>query len=52
VVPGNVAWMQQLLNDEPTHDIMGPFEATYVNSKAANTPFEFMEIVLGADLTA
>jgi hypothetical protein len=56
MVPGSNAWMQHLLNDDPTHDILGPFKATDTNTrttkcgKLAYIPFELMELVLGADL--
>jgi hypothetical protein len=46
----------QLLGDEPTHMILGHFEATDPNTKtekyrkAAYTPYQFMEMVLGAYL--
>jgi hypothetical protein len=58
VVPGSVARTHQLLNAEPTHNILGPYEATDANTRknkcqmAAYTPFEIIEMVLGAKLTA
>jgi hypothetical protein len=57
-VQGSIARTQQLLNAEPTHDILGPFEATDANtrttkcSKLAYIPFDLIELVLGGGLTA
>jgi hypothetical protein len=33
VVPVSIARTQQLLNVEPTHDILGPYQATDANTK-------------------
>jgi hypothetical protein len=57
VVPGSIARTQQLLNTYPSHNILGPYEATNTNTKAtkcrmaAYTTFELTETVLGAKLT-
>jgi hypothetical protein len=58
VVPGSIARTQQLLNAEPTIDILGPYTASMANTRTtkcrlgAYLPFDLMEMVLGADLTA
>jgi hypothetical protein len=58
VVPGSIARTQQLLNAEPTIDILGPYTASMANTRTtkcrlgAYLPFNLMEMVLGADLTS
>jgi hypothetical protein len=58
VVPGRIPRTQQLLNAEPTIDILGPYTASMANTRTtkcrlgAYLPFDLMEMVLGADLTA
>jgi hypothetical protein len=58
VVPDSIARTQQLLNAEPTIDILGPYTASMSNTRTtkcrlvAYLPFDLMEMVLGADLTA
>jgi hypothetical protein len=57
-VPGSMERVMQLLNDEPGRETLGPFAATDANVRTTTTrgmayfPFEFMEPLLGADLTA
>jgi hypothetical protein len=57
-VPGSMERVMQLLNDEPGRETLGPFAATDANVRTTKTqgmvyfPFEFMEPLLGADLTA
>jgi hypothetical protein len=58
VVPGSIARNLQLLRAEPTATILGPYAGTDANTRTtkcrgmAYTPFELMEVVLGAELTA
>jgi hypothetical protein len=57
IVPGSIARTRQLLAAEPTHDMLGHFTTEAVNTRttkcrrATYIPFEFMELVLGKDLT-
>jgi hypothetical protein len=50
--------MQQLINDEPSREYLGPFKATDANIHTTKThgmayfSFKMMEPLLGADLTA
>jgi hypothetical protein len=58
VVPGSIARTQQFLDSEPTIDILGPYTASVANTRitkcrlGAYIPFDLMDMVLGADLTA
>jgi hypothetical protein len=58
IVPGSIARTRQLLAAEPTHNMLGHFTTEAVNTRttkcrrATYIPFEFMELVLGKDLTA
>jgi hypothetical protein len=58
IVPGSIARTRQLLAAEPTHDMLGHFTTEAVNTRtnkcrmATYTPFEFMELALGKDLTS
>jgi hypothetical protein len=58
IVPGTLARVQQLLSEEPNHEALGPFKATYANVRTIKTrtmayvPFKILEPLLGADLTA
>jgi hypothetical protein len=58
VVPGSIARTQQLLDVKPTIDTMGPYTVSMANTRTmkcrigAYIPFDRMEMVLGADLTA
>jgi hypothetical protein len=58
IVPGTLERVQQLLNDEPGRDTLGPFKATDVNvgttkiSGMGYLPLDLMEPLLGADLNA
>jgi hypothetical protein len=58
LVPGSISRTQQLLDIEPSSDILGPYMASVENTRTmmcclgAYTPFDLMEMVLGADLTA
>jgi hypothetical protein len=57
-VPGSTERVMQLINDEPGRETLGPFAATDANVRTTKTrgmayfPFEFMEPLLGADITA
>jgi hypothetical protein len=57
MVTGSITRMQHILNDEPNHEIVGPFGAMNANNrptksrKLAYIPFDIMELVLGAELT-
>jgi hypothetical protein len=57
VVPGSISRTRQLLDTEPTIDILGPYTASVANTRTnkcrlgAYLPFDLMEMVLGADLT-
>jgi hypothetical protein len=58
LVPGSIARTFQLLSAEPIFSALGPFNAGESNTRTtkcrgmAYTPFELMEVVLGAHLTA
>jgi hypothetical protein len=58
VLPGSIARTRQLLNAEPTIDILDPYTAYMANTRTTKChlgtylPFDLMEMVLGADLTA
>jgi hypothetical protein len=58
IVPGTHERVMQLLNDEPTAEVLGPFPSTEVNTRTVKTratvyfPFEAVSVVLGRDLTA
>jgi hypothetical protein len=57
-VPGSMERVMQLLNDEPGRETLGPFAAIDANVRTTKTrgmayfPFEFIEPLLGADLTS
>jgi hypothetical protein len=57
-VPGSMERVIQLINDETGRETLGPFAATDANVRTTKTRgmayfhFEFMEPLLGADLTA
>jgi hypothetical protein len=58
LVPGSISRTNQLLDAEPTIDILGPYKASVAITRTmkccigAYIPFDLMEMVLGADLTA
>jgi hypothetical protein len=58
VVPGSIVRTQQLINADPTIGILGPYTVSMTNTRTtkchlgAYLPFDLMEMVLGADLTA
>jgi hypothetical protein len=58
VVTGSIARTHQLLNPDPTIDILDPYTAPMATTRTtkcrlgAYLPFDLMEMVLGADLTA
>jgi hypothetical protein len=58
LVPGSIARTLQMLSSEPTFNALGPFNAGDANTRTtkcrgmAYIPFELMEVVLGAYLTA
>jgi hypothetical protein len=58
IVPGAVERVRQLLSDEPTVTTLGPFMTGDVNVRTMNIrvmahfPFDIMDFLLGANLTA
>jgi hypothetical protein len=58
VVPGSITRTHQRLDAELTIDILGPYTTSMANTRTtkcrlgAYIPFNLMEMVLGADLTA
>jgi hypothetical protein len=58
LVPGSIDRTLQLLAEEPSKQMLGPFEATMANIRTAKSrtmayiPFELMELVLDSQLTA
>jgi hypothetical protein len=58
IVPGLLSRVQQLLSEEPNKKTLGPFKAMDANvwtikmGTMAYLPFELLEPLLGADLTA
>jgi hypothetical protein len=58
VVPSSADRMLQLLGDEPSHELVGPYTATSVNARTtkarsmAYLPFPLVAELLGLNLTA
>jgi hypothetical protein len=58
VVPGSAERMLQLLNDEPGHELVGPYESTYANVRTtkarsmAYLPYHLVGSLFGSNLMA
>jgi hypothetical protein len=58
IVPGTHDRVMQLLAEEPSAELLGPFPATEANTRTVKTrmamypPFDLVSIVLGRDLSA